>query len=191
MAGFKMKIGVVSDTHGCLETWRAIYRRYLADCDFILHAGDVLYHGPRNAIPAEYNPRELAGELNACPVPLIIAAGNCDAEVDGLVLDMPVQAPYAYVFAAGRRIIVHHGQHLDAAGRLATAKKLGAAVFVSGHSHVAELTKQDGVVLLNPGAPAAAMSKRPDKLGTIALLNDGRAEIIAVESGAVLAQESL
>ncbi len=184
-----MRIGVVSDTHGCLETWRKIFNKYFADCDFIIHAGDVLYHGPRNIIPAEYNPRELAGELNACPLPLVIAAGNCDAEVDGLVLNMPVQAPYAYVFAAGRRIIVNHGQHLDEAGRWATAQKLGAAVLITGHSHLPELAKRDGIILLNPGSPA--MSKRPDGHGTVARIAAGKIEIIDIVTDAVIAAEEL
>ncbi|MDT8901492.1 phosphodiesterase [Anaeroselena agilis] len=184
-----MKIGVVSDTHGCVETWREVYRRYFADCDFILHAGDVLYHGPRNPIPAEYNPKELAEELNACPVPVIIVAGNCDAEVDAMVLDMPVQAPYAYVFADGRRIIVHHGQSLDEAGRWALAKRLGAAVLVTGHTHVPELTKRDGVTLLNPGSPA--MSKRLDGHGTVARITAGKIEIIDIVTGEVFAHEEL
>lgn len=184
-----MKIGVVSDTHGCVVTWRAIYRRYFAGCDLIIHAGDVLYHGPRNPIPAEYNPRELAEELNACPLPVVVAAGNCDAEVDGMVLSMPVQAPYAYVFAAGRRIVVHHGQSLDEAGRWAMAGRLGAAVLVTGHTHVPELAKRNGTILLNPGSPA--MSKRPDGHGTVARIDGAKIEIIDIETDEVIAREEL
>ncbi len=184
-----MKIGVVSDTHGCLNTWRDIYVKYFAACDFVIHAGDVLYHGPRNKIPKEYNPRELAEELNSCPVPLIIAAGNCDAEVDGLVLDMPVQAPYAYVFADGRRIVVNHGHNLDEAGRWATAKKLRASLLITGHSHVPELAKKNGVILLNPGSPG--MSKRPDGHGTVARIVNGKVEIIDIVTDAVIAAEEL
>ncbi len=184
-----MKIGVVSDTHGCVETWREVYRRYFAGCDFIIHAGDVLYHGPRNPIPAEYDPKALAEELNACPQPVIIAAGNCDAEVDGLVLAMPVQAPYAYVFASGRRIVVHHGQGLDEAGRWTMAKRLGATVLITGHTHVPELAKRDGVVLLNPGSPA--MAKRPDGHGTVARIDGGKIEIIDIVTDEVIAREEL
>jgi len=186
-----MKIGVISDTHGCVATWREVFRRYFADCDLIIHAGDVLYHGPRNKIPAEYDPAALAAELNACPLPIVAAAGNCDAAVDGMVLAMPVQAPYAYVFAEGRRIVVNHGHTLDEAGRWAAARRMGAAVLVSGHSHVPELFKRDGVVLLNPGAPSAAMSKRPDGHGTVARIDAGKIEIIDIVTDAVIAAEDL
>jgi putative phosphoesterase len=184
-----MNIGVVSDTHGCVETWREIYRRYFAACDFIIHAGDVLYHGPRNAIPAEYKPAALAEELNACRQPVVVAAGNCDAAVDGLVLNMPVQAPYAYIFWGGRRIVVNHGHTLDEAGRWATARQLGAAVLVTGHTHVPELAKRDGVILLNPGSPA--MSKRPDGHGTVARIAAGKIEIIDIVTDEVIATEEL
>jgi phosphoesterase, MJ0936 family len=166
-----------------------VYRRYFTVCDFIIHAGDVLYHGPRNAIPAEYDPPALVKELNALPQPLIVAAGNCDAAVDAMVLNMPVEAPYAYVFVAGRRIIVNHGHTLDEAGRWAAAQKLGAAVLVTGHTHVPELAKRDGIILLNPGSPA--MSKRPDGHGTVARIAAGKIEIIDIVADEVIAAEEL
>jgi hypothetical protein len=184
-----MKIGIISDTHGCLDTWRLVFDRYFRDADLIIHAGDVLYHGPRNAIPAEYNPKELAEELNKCPVPLVIACGNCDAEVDGMVLAMPVQAPYAYVMADGRRIVVNHGHNLSEDQKWETAKRMKAAVLVTGHTHVAALEKRDGVVWVNPGA--AAMTKREDKRGTVARIIDGRVEIIDINSDEILATEEL
>jgi uncharacterized protein len=184
-----MKIGIISDTHGCVATWREVYSRYFSDADLILHAGDVLYHGPRNAIPAEYDPKSLAEELNRCPVPIIAACGNCDAEVDAMVLDMPVQAPYAYVFADGRRIVINHGHNFDDAAKWTTAERMKAAVLITGHTHVAVLEKRDGIIWLNPGSPA--MTKRPDGRGTIARIIGDRAEILDVKTGEVLLQEEL
>lgn len=184
-----MKIGIISDTHGCVETWREVYSRYFADADLIIHAGDVLYHGPRNTIPAEYNPKALAEELNACPVPIIAACGNCDAEVDGMVLAFPVQAPYAYVFADGRRIVVDHGHHLDDSSKWETAKRMKAAVLITGHTHLAGLEKRDGIIWLNPGSPG--MTKRQDGRGTVARITGDRVEILDVKTGEILSQEDL
>jgi uncharacterized protein len=184
-----MKFGIISDTHGCVKTWRKIYSRYFSDADLILHAGDILYHGPRNAIPAEYDPKGLAEELNRCPLPIIAACGNCDAEGDAMVLNTPVQAPYAYVFADGRRIVINHGHHLDGNAKWEAAKQLKATVLITGHTHVAALEKRDGVVWLNPGSPVKAMSKDEDKRGTIGIIDDGRATIIDVSTGEVLAAE--
>ncbi|MDR3589794.1 MAG: phosphodiesterase [Negativicutes bacterium] len=179
-----MKIGVISDTHGCVKTWREVFSRHFSDADLILHAGDVLYHGPRNAIPAEYDPKALVEELNGCPVPMIIACGNCDAEVDAMVLNTPIQAPYAYVFADGRRIVMNHGHHLDEKARWETAGRMKAALLITGHTHEAALEKRDGIVWLNPGSPA--MTKRPDGRGTIGIIEAGKIEIVDVQTGEVI-----
>lgn len=186
-----MKIGVISDTHGCPDTWRKVFERYFRDADLIIHAGDVLYHGPRNAIPAEYDPKALAEELNRCPVPILAARGNCDAEVDDMVLDVPVQAPYVYAMLEGLGVVVNHGHTLDETAMVRLARKMKAGLLVFGHSHVPHLVKRDGVVLLNPGAPAQSMSKRSDKRGTIGVINGGAVQILAVDNGDVLAREEL
>ena len=84
-----MKIGIISDTHGCHERFSLAFDKYFKDADMIIHAGDVLYHGPRNPMLSDYNPAKLAEKLNACSMPVVICRGNCDSEVDTLVLDMP------------------------------------------------------------------------------------------------------
>ncbi|HWR39852.1 MAG TPA: phosphodiesterase [Patescibacteria group bacterium] len=183
-----MKIGITSDTHGCLQTWESIYNRFFNDADLIIHAGDVLYHGPRNAIPAEYNPKQLAETLNQCPIPLVIACGNCDAEIDGMILNWPVQSPYASLRLEGLSIMVNHGHHLTDLSRIDMAKRFKSRLFITGHSHVASLEKQDGVVYLNPGSPG--LSKRSDHKGTIALLTDGRVQILDINTGEVLMEET-
>jgi hypothetical protein len=184
-----VKIGIISDTHGCLTTWQKIYHQYFSDADLIIHAGDVLYHGPRNPIPAEYNPKQLAEALNDCPIPLVIACGNCDAEVDSMVLKLPIQSPYAYIMLNGLRVLVNHGHHLTEEGKWEIAEKYKIALYITGHTHIASLEKRKGIVYLNPGAPA--MSKRSDGRGTIARLVDGIVEVLDVESGQVLFVEEL
>lgn len=175
-----MKIGVVSDTHGCIETWRKIYENYLADADLIIHAGDVLYHGPRNAIPSEYNPKDLAVELNNCPTPIIIAQGNCDAEVDGMVLDIPITKS-SLVHYGGLRIYVQHGHDLEQNTMLALAKRYKLDIFITGHTHIPVLDNIEGCIFLNPGSQA--MSKREDKLGTFAIIREHEIAVLEVNSG--------
>ncbi|MGI6092657.1 MAG: phosphodiesterase [Veillonellaceae bacterium] len=170
-----MKIGIVSDTHGCTATWQKIYNKFLIDTDLIIHAGDVLYHGPRNNIPAEYNPKLLAELINSCPTPIVIARGNCDAEVDSMVLDLPIQAPYAYVQLEKLRIIVTHGHNLTSEFKKILAAKYKADLFITGHTHIAELEKQGDVIFVNPGSPS--MSKRQDERNTLALLFDNKVSI--------------
>jgi putative phosphoesterase len=176
-----MKIGIVSDTHGCLDAWKSVYSRYLSDADLIIHAGDLLYHGPRNAIPAEYNPKGLAEEFNRCPVPIVAACGNCDSEVDSMVIDFPIQSPYAHLFVEGKRIIVNHGHLLTDETRKETAARFRADIFITGHTHIPELAAVNGTIFLNPGSPG--MSKRPDKMGTIALFENGVIRIVGIPVG--------
>lgn len=183
-----MKIGIISDTHGCLETWQNVFSRYFADADLIIHAGDVLYHGPRNAIPKEYNPKQLAEVLNRCPIPMAIACGNCDAEIDGMILNWPVQSPYVYMVLEGLRIIVNHGHHLTETTLREKARQFQVNLFITGHTHVAALEKQGNILFLNPGSPA--MSKRPDGRGTVAILQDGFVQILAVDTGEILMEET-
>ncbi len=75
------RLGIISDTHGNLRAWQAALAVW-GEVDMILHAGDVLYHGPKNPLPEGYGPRELSEAMNASPVPLLFAQGNCDAEED-------------------------------------------------------------------------------------------------------------
>lgn len=184
-----MNVGIVSDTHGCASTWEKIYSRYFVDCELIIHAGDVLYHGPRNDIPMEYQPKELAKVLSDCPIPMVVACGNCDSQVDGMVLSMPIQSPYAYVMIEGLRIVVNHGHELTEQTKQEMAEKFKAAIFITGHTHVPVLEKHNGIIYLNPGSPA--MSKRPDKRGTIGRLVNGVIEILAVDTGEVLMSETI
>ncbi len=184
-----MKVGIISDTHGCLETWQLVFSRYFHDADLIIHAGDVLYHGPRNVIPAEYNPKQLAETLNNCPVPIITACGNCDAEVDGMVLKLPVQSPYTYLLLNGLRITVTHGHNLTEAARQELALRLKADIFITGHTHIAALEKHNGIFYLNPGSPG--MTKHPDGYSTVAWIKDSRIEILDITTGQPLISKEL
>lgn len=185
-----MKIGVISDTHGCFTTWKKVFDQYFYDADLIIHAGDVLYHGPRNTIPDEYNPKALAEELNHCKVPIVAAAGNCDAEVDGMVLNTPIHAPYAHLFINQYRIIVNHGQHLNQKAQTELAERFRAALLITGHTHIPVLHKDsNGILYLNPGSPG--MSKSSDGHGTIALIENRHIKIIDIETATTIAAETL
>ena len=118
------------------------FDKYFKDADMIIHARDVLYHGPRNPMLSDYNPAKLAEKLNACSMPVVICRGNCDSEVDTLVLDMPIQAPYTYVVAEGLKIVTTHGHYVEtdeAKDKMAKAlkadrKKRKYSIFKSGFS---------------------------------------------------------
>ncbi|HBT79325.1 MAG: phosphodiesterase [Selenomonas sp.] len=180
-----MKIGVISDTHGHEMAWQNCFDKYFSDADLILHAGDVLYHGPRNPMKADYNPAGLVQRINSCPVPVVIARGNCDSEVDASCLELPVQAPYAYVYGQGKRIIITHGHTcMTNEEKDQLAAHLKADIFISGHIHTNVLEKRGNTIFLNPGSPA--LSKREDGRATCAVIADDAIRIYDIATDEVL-----
>ncbi len=176
----KLKIGVISDTHGDYKSWEKAWW-FLKDTEVIFHAGDVLYHGPRNPIPEGYNPKELSNALNTCPIPLVIAQGNCDAFVDQMILDIPIQTPYVFSVIYGKRFMVHHGHDISDEEISKLAQKYKLDFFIIGHTHIPLLKKVGNCVLINPGS--TSLSKREDKINSIGIIDDEKVQIIDLETG--------
>jgi uncharacterized protein len=161
-----MKIGVISDTHGSVTAWHRVMETVFNNVDMILHAGDLFYYGPRNPVPEGYAPGDLAKAMNELEIPLIVAKGNCDSEVDQLVLNVPLQNPFAFCQIGALRILVNHGHELDDEQKISLAHKWKIDLMVCGHTHLSRLTRDRGVVLLNPGSPAL-----PKEEPTVALID--------------------
>ena len=180
-----MKIGIIGDTHGCHERWSLAYDKFFKDADMIIHAGDVLYHGPRNPMLEDYNPAKLAEKINQCPMPVVICRGNCDSEVDTLVLNMPIQAPYTYVVANGLKIVTTHGHYVESdEAKDKMAESMKADLFITGHVHINVLEKRGNTVFLNPGSPS--LSKREDKRSSVAVLEDDTIKIFDIDTEEVI-----
>ncbi len=176
-----MRLGIMSDTHGSLEAWRRALE-VMGDVDMILHAGDVLYHGPKNPLPGGHDAMGLAVAMNQYPGRIVIARGNCDAEVDEKVLEAPIMAPHAFVAAEGRFIVVAHGHLLAPEDMPALVRRYRADLLVVGHSHVpgiAEVPGTPSALILNPGSPA--LPKTPDRRGTIAVADDWGLRILHLD----------
>lgn len=145
-----MKLGIISDTHGGLnDTVEAL--ESLEDAKQICHIGDVLYHGPRNDLPKNYNPKELA-ELLKKRDDIVYVRGNCDADVDEMVIEQDLSTKSRVISFDGYRFYLVHGYEETDHERIQQAKDLGCQVIISGHTHVKVLEEKDGVVVLNPGS---------------------------------------
>lgn len=186
-----MKIGVISDTHGDVETFRAAIEGPLANAELLLHAGDLLYHGPRNPMVAGYEPPALANALNALDVPLIVAKGNCDSDVDQLVLDVPIQAPYAHVYADGLRIVVNHGDRWSDEETVELMTRWGVDLFISGHTHTPKLERHGRLLWLNPGSPSLPKAKQAQTPQPTVALVEGRQVRIVTLDGDLVAEETI
>ncbi|WP_373598851.1 phosphodiesterase [Paraclostridium bifermentans] len=145
-----MKIGVMSDTHGSLVYLEKALET-LSDCDILLHAGDVLYHGPRNDLPTGYNPKGVIAKINDLDN-ILIARGNCDADVDQMVINHPIQGPYVLSQFGELRVLVNHGYVDSKEETIKRAKSMGADILVLGHTHVKELYVDENLIVINPGS---------------------------------------
>lgn len=181
-----MRIGFISDLHGSLDAWNAAMGHGLSDCDLVICCGDVLYHGPRNPIPKGYDPQGLSKAINGSGLRLILAKGNCDADVDQLLVDYPMQSPIQVVYNVGnpKAIIAHHGDVLKPEDLERHIAVTGAGLIVSGHTHLRVLDRKGGVVYLNPGSPS--LPKTQDGMPSIAILDGDLLSIINPDDGSVI-----
>lgn len=148
-----MKYMIASDLHGsarwCREMLAAMEKEA---ADRLLLLGDVLYHGPRNDLPDEYAPKQVIAMLSEEKLRrrLLCVRGNCDAEVDQMVLPFPVLADYAVLAEGTRLIYATHGHVYNAAHM--PPLQIGD-VLLHGHTHVPKCEElPDGVLVLNPGS---------------------------------------
>lgn len=176
-----MKVGIISDTHGSLTAWEQAWSKYFSRVELIIHCGDILYHGPRNPLPEGYNPAALAEKLNQCPIPILFAKGNCDAEVDQLLINSPIEGPYLHCYLNDWRILVHHGH---ASEKIHPQVYSDYNLIISGHTHLPVLETNTGTIFLNPGSPA--LPKTTDKQPSLALLDDQHINIINLSTGAII-----
>lgn len=145
-----MKLMIASDLHGSSYYTRKLLESYEKEQPGkLILLGDILYHGPRNDLPKDYAPKEVIAMLNPLANKILCVRGNCEAEVDQMVLDFPVLADYAVLFEQGKTIYVTHG-HLFSEEQ---PPKLSAGdVLLCGHTHVPKCAGHDGWWYLNPGS---------------------------------------
>ena len=161
-----MKWVIASDLHGSAYYCRKMleaFEREGADRLFLL--GDLLYHGPRNDLPREYAPKEVIPLLNGKKEKLLCVRGNCDAEVDQMVLEFPVLADYAVLPVGQRLIYATHGHiyHVKNLPPLAPGD-----VLLHGHTHVPAWTEfGQGNLYLNPGSVSIPKENSPHSYMTL------------------------
>ena len=145
-----MKLMIASDIHGsafwCGKLMDEACREYP---DKLILLGDLLYHGPRNDLPAGYAPKEVISMLSGWKEKILAVRGNCEAEVDQMVLPFPCMADYAVLLAGGHSFYLTHG-HLWNSEKLPPLE--AGTVFLSGHTHIKLDATENGIRCLNPGS---------------------------------------
>jgi putative phosphoesterase len=145
-----MKLMIASDIHGSAYYCQKLMEAYKQEkADKLLLLGDLLYHGPRNDLPKDYNPKEVIVMLNSIKNEILCVRGNCEAEVDQMVLEFPVMADYIMLYVEGLTIFATHG-HLYHENNLPPLKR--GDILLHGHTHVSGIRNLGDITLVNPGS---------------------------------------
>lgn len=145
-----MKLLIASDIHGsayyCGKLMEVMKRE---NPDKLVLLGDLLYHGPRNDLPRDYAPKQVIPMLSGCGEKIIAVRGNCEAEVDQMVLPFPCMGEYAQLLVDGKVFFLTHGHHQNP-NDLPPLE--AGSIFLSGHTHVKMDEERQGIRCLNPGS---------------------------------------
>ncbi len=145
-----MKLMIASDIHGSAGSCKKMLERFKNEgAERLVLLGDLLYHGPRNDLPEDYRPKEVISLLNAQKTSLLCVRGNCEAEVDQMVLEFPVLSDSMLLFLDGHTIFATHG-HVFNEDHLPPLQK--GDILLHGHTHVPVLENRGDYILLNPGS---------------------------------------
>ncbi|SEL22713.1 hypothetical protein SAMN04487787_1089 [Kosakonia sacchari] len=181
-----MKLMFASDIHGSLPATERVLELFAqSDARWLVILGDVLNHGPRNALPQGYAPAQVAERLNEQASRIIAVRGNCDSEVDQMLLHFPITAPWQQVLLAQRRLFLTHG-HLfgpDDVPPLAAGD-----VLVYGHTHIPVAELRGDIFHFNPGSVSIPKGGFAASYG---MLEEGVLRVVALNDQRVIAQVAI
>ena len=162
-----MKLMIASDIHGSAFYCKQLIEAYKQEQpDKLLLLGDLLYHGPRNDLPKDYAPKQVIEMLNAISDQLICVRGNCEAEVDQMVLNFPVLSESCILYIDGQTIYATHG-HINSPANPPKLHK--GDILLTGHTHIPAWEEYDNFLYLNPGSVSIPKEGNPP---TYAVLQD-------------------
>ena len=154
-----MKLMIASDIHGSAYYCKKLLEAFDREgAEKLLLLGDILYHGPRNDLPEGYAPKEVIAMLNPMKDRILCVRGNCDTEVDQMVLDFPVLADYAILWLDGKAVYATHGHNYNE-GKLPPIAE--GDILLNGHTHVPKCTDHGTYTYMNPGSVSIPKESSP------------------------------
>lgn len=160
-----MKLLIASDLHGSAACCRALLTAFEREqADRIVLLGDLLYHGPRNPFPEEYDTFAVTALLNSVKDKLLCVRGNCDSEVDQMVLEFPMLAEYAFLSVDGVNVCATHGHNY---GPDKLPPLTAGDYLLCGHIHLPVCRKMGEVTYLNPGSLSLPKENTPRSYMTL------------------------
>lgn len=160
---------IASDIHGSARWCRAMLDAWEQEMpDRLLLLGDLLYHGPRNDLPEEYAPKQVIAMLNEMQNELLCVRGNCEAEVDQMVLNFPAMSDYCALFVESHTIYATHG-HIHGEDNPPPLKP--GDILLCGHTHIPCLRRHENFIYANPGSVSIPKANSPH---SYAIIENGR-----------------
>ena len=154
-----MKWMVASDIHGSNCYCEKLIEAFKEEkADRLLLLGDVLYHGPRNDLPRDYAPKKVIPLLNGMKDKILCVRGNCDTEVDQMVLEFPILADYALVCDGGKTVYATHGHKFNPDN---LPPLVEGDYMLFGHTHIPEAITKNGITVINPGSVSIPKADSP------------------------------
>ena len=145
-----MKYLIASDIHGSAYYCDKVIESFEREkADKLLLLGDILYHGPRNDLPEEYAPKKVISLLNPLKDKILCVRGNCDTEVDQMVLEFPILAEFCLISYNNTMIFVTHGHKFNTTSLPPLSK---GDILLHGHTHIPKCEKCGDIMYLNPGS---------------------------------------
>ena len=181
-----MKILICSDIHGDADSLEILLKRFSEEkAEKIIILGDIIYHGPRNDLPCGYAPKKVISMLSEYKESIIAVRGNCDTEVDQMVLPFPILSDYSYVFADGLSMLLTHGHKYSPENRPPMAKE---TVLLGGHTHIPGFSDlENGCSYVNPGSVSIPKENNPK---TYAVYENRKITIKKLTDGSVFKEKS-
>lgn len=160
-----MKYMIASDIHGSAYYCGLLLDEYRkSGASRLILLGDILYHGPRNDLPRDYDPKEVISMLNGIKDQIYSVRGNCDTEVDQMVLEFPVLADYGLLVVNGLTIYLTHG-HIYHKDHLPPVQK--GDILLHGHTHILTAEREGDITILNPGSVSIPKGGNPPTYGIL------------------------
>ena len=179
-----MKVLFASDIHGSAYFCQRLLEIYgQSGADRLILLGDILYHGPRNDLPRDYNPKQVIAMLNQYKDQIYAILGNCDTEVDQMVLEFPILADYALLALNNKTFYATHGHKYNQDN---LPPMMPGDILIHGHTHLLKAERTESITVLNPGSVSIPKGGNPN---TYALLEDTLFTIFSLDKDVVKQME--
>lgn len=179
-----MKVLFASDIHGSAYFCQRLLEIYgQSGADRLILLGDILYHGPRNDLPRDYNPKQVIAMLNQYKDQIYAIRGNCDTEVDQMVLEFPILADYALLALNNKTFYATHGHKYNQDN---LPPMMPGDILIHGHTHLLKAERAGAITVLNPGSVSIPKGGNPN---TYALLEDTLFTIFSLDKDVVKQME--